>query len=118
MAKVGLAMPVHTSTKSGPCISFGPPASGELDYFQAIWQLPKDKTRIFSPCFRLLLICNIFLNNGRADPPSMPAIIIREVKENVVITPDGTDAILFSTVPVGTHHLVDPSKCCISPSLQ
>jgi hypothetical protein len=56
---------------------------------------------------------NISLNNGRADPQPMPSMFIREVKQNGIITPDETDAILFSIVPVGTHHLVDPSKCRI-----
>jgi hypothetical protein len=59
----------------------------------------------------------MFLNNGRADPPPMLAMIIYEVKQNAIITPDETDAILLSTVPVGTHHFVDPSKCRTSPSL-
>jgi hypothetical protein len=61
---------------------------------------------------------NISLDNGRADPLPIPAMIICEVKQNAIITPDETDAILLSTVPVGTHHLVDPFKCCISPSLR
>jgi hypothetical protein len=65
-----------------------------------------------------LLMHNIFLNNDRADPPPMPAMILYEVKQNAIIIPDETDAILLSTVPVGTRRLVDPSKCRISLSLR
>jgi hypothetical protein len=92
--------------------------SGERDHCQTILQSPKDKTRIFSAYFMLLLMRNIFLNHGRIDPPPMPAMIICEVKQNAIVPPDETDAILFSIVLFGTHHLVDPSKCRISPSLR
>jgi hypothetical protein len=90
--------PVHTCTKSRPCIQFRPPASGERDHFQSILQSPKNKTRIFSAYFMLLLMRNISLNNGRANPPPMPAVIICEVKQNGIITPYETSAILLSIV--------------------
>jgi hypothetical protein len=50
------------------------------------------------------------LNNGRADPPPVPAMIISEVKQNAIRPPDKSDAILLSTVPVGTHHPIDHSN--------
>jgi hypothetical protein len=66
----------------------------------------------------LLMIRNMSLNNGRADPSPTLAMIIYEVKQNAILTPDETDAILLSTVPVETHNFVDPSKCRTSPSLR
>jgi hypothetical protein len=55
----------------------------------------------------LLLMRNISLNSGRVDPPPMLAMIICEVKQNVIISSNETEAILLSAVEVGAHYLVD-----------